>query len=166
MSTAEHHNGSGPARLLSLDDLAAAVAHVEDRAEDVAGNEVFALTGERDDALSGLAQLRTRLLAAAQGGARYRRELVAERDTNDRNANLGELALAVSTDCDTPATDVADLLANLMHACDRMGVDFDDALARAERHHAAEVIERDSEAERDRIRFPDELGEDAIRAGA
>lgn len=39
------------------------------------------------------------------------------------------------------ATRLGDLLADLMHWCDAVGVDFDDALRRARNHHHEELLE-------------------------
>lgn len=71
-------------------------------------------------------------------------------------ADLGEMALAHTHDeTGEAAVDVADLLCNLRHFCDRAGVDFDAALTRAGEYYEQNVDEAGRPAKRDTVRFPD-----------
>ena len=60
---------------------------------------------------------------------------------NNARAAFGAVALSAfirRVGSDEPATEFADLLADLMHLADAMGLDFDSVLATAERNHRAE----------------------------
>ncbi len=48
-------------------------------------------------------------------------------------------------------TAVGDLLASMMHLCDKNGLDFEEILASAKRHHSAEVEEESSSQSPKRI---------------
>lgn len=62
----------------------------------------------------------------------------------DNNARAAYGAVALSAfirhvGSDVPETEFADLLADLMHLADSMGIDFDSALATAGRNHREEL---------------------------
>jgi hypothetical protein len=59
--------------------------------------------------------------------------------TNATRAQLAEMALAVIEDGQGRELAVVDLMANLMHLCDRDGFDFDELMAAAEDHYDIEV---------------------------
>jgi hypothetical protein len=63
--------------------------------------------------------------------------------TNATRAQLAEMALAVIEDGQGRELAVVDLLANLMHLCDRDGFDFDVLMAAAEDHYENEVERSD-----------------------
>lgn len=72
---------------------------------------------------------------------------------NEVGADLAEMALSQSHQkTGEPATDVADLLCDLMHFADRAGISFDDALARACSSYADDIAD-DARAESDTRRF-------------
>lgn len=61
---------------------------------------------------------------------------------NNARASFGAVALSAfiqHVGKDVPETELADLLADLMHLADAMGLDFDSALATAERNHREEL---------------------------
>ena len=61
---------------------------------------------------------------------------------NNARASFGAVALSAfikRVGSDVPETELADLLADLMHLADSMGLDFDAALATAERNHREEL---------------------------
>lgn len=61
---------------------------------------------------------------------------------NNARAAFGAVALSAfikHVGKDVPETEFADLLADLMHLADAMGIDFDSALATAERNHREEL---------------------------
>jgi putative protein kinase ArgK-like GTPase of G3E family len=62
----------------------------------------------------------------------------------DNNARASFAAVALSAfirrvGSDEPVTEFSDLLADLMHLADSMGIDFDSVLATAERNHREEL---------------------------
>ena len=76
--------------------------------------------------------------------------VVAGEMTNDRRADLGEVAL-LTTDYDGQDEDdrqiyMADVIANLLHLSNREGLSFDDALDGGRMHYEAEVEEADEES--------------------
>lgn len=61
---------------------------------------------------------------------------------NNARASFGAVALSAfirRVGADEPATEFADLLADLMHLADSMGIDFDFVLGRAERNYREEL---------------------------
>ena len=68
-----------------------------------------------------------------------------ERAHHAYRALAGTVSSNPYVDREDHATSVSDFLADLMHFCDRFGVDFEAALMRAETHYLAEL---DEEAER------------------
>lgn len=61
---------------------------------------------------------------------------------NDQRAASAEKALfafIMETGCDPGDEAIGDLLCNLMHLCDRLGVSFDTNLARAFDHYFSET---------------------------
>ena len=61
---------------------------------------------------------------------------------NNARAAFGAVALSAfikRVGKDVPETELADLLADLMHLADAMGIDFDSVLATAERNHREEL---------------------------
>lgn len=72
---------------------------------------------------------------------------------NESRADRAEHALAVSTDCQDPFTDLSDALANLMHFADRAGLDFSAVVEHARRAYAGDMEDgpravRSADAER------------------
>lgn len=60
---------------------------------------------------------------------------------NARRAKWGEDAVKTNPDDNGAETNTADVLANIMHYCDREGIDFYAALHQAEFHYDAEKNE-------------------------
>ena len=81
-------------------------------------------------------------------------------DQNESRADRAEWALAVATDSNVEhdggegaELDVSDLLANVMHFCDRAGLDFESIVDRAERSYQGDS-EDGPDTKRDTERFP------------
>lgn len=86
----------------------------------------------------------------------YRNQPIAARDAGaERNADLAEQLLLLGSDSEDPATDVSDVIANLLHFCDRAGIDHDYVINRAEAAYFEETVD-DACAKRDERRFPNE----------
>jgi hypothetical protein len=60
--------------------------------------------------------------------------------TNATRAELGRIAIETNPETERTSC-VCDVLANIMHYCDREGIDFYAALHSAERHYDAEKNE-------------------------
>lgn len=61
--------------------------------------------------------------------------------TNATRTQWGANAIATNPDDNGDETNLADVLANLMHYADREGLNFDECLRMAYLHHADEVNE-------------------------
>lgn len=62
---------------------------------------------------------------------------------NNLRAGWAALALLAHTErvgSDEMENDIADLVANLMHLCDGVGIDFDTVLNKAEYHYGDEIL--------------------------
>lgn len=90
----------------------------------------------------------------------YRRNVRYDmREQNESRADLAEWALVVATDCNGQDAaqdvflDVSDLIANLMHFCQRAGLDWDDV-----QEHGLNGFQGDAAdgppVQRDKQRFP------------
>lgn len=62
-------------------------------------------------------------------------------ERNHRNAILAAKGLAVSTDADENPTRMSDMIANMWHLADLLGVDMDEVLANGARYYEEEVHE-------------------------
>ena len=60
---------------------------------------------------------------------------------NDQRADLAQEALSNFGDDNGTASDLGDLLADLMHLCERDGIDFHQCLTTAEIHFNEEIQE-------------------------
>jgi hypothetical protein len=68
--------------------------------------------------------------------------IAEDRDlTNDDRATMAEHALAMVEDGQGQELAVVDLLVNLMHLCDRDGLEFSECLGAAEDHYVTELTD-------------------------